>query len=231
MPEEADGFLSIADTGAAAARESLLAGGYALLALCGHELVIAVAGLGKVNAAMTAASLIERHNCSALVSAGTAGGLSDGAKSKVIIGSEIIQHDYGRSRGHGELELYRPGVPPLPSFPNDDIAFRLAAEQVRDLQQQLREREDVIFGCFASGDVFVNDAASRQRLIDLGAVAVDMECAAVAQVAERYGLPWLVAKGISDEASDESHDDFLAGLVAASNHSAEIVAALLPVLG
>jgi adenosylhomocysteine nucleosidase len=88
----------------------------------------------------------------------------------------------------------------------------------------------VRFGTYASGDCFVNDAGTRDRLIGLGAQAVDMESAAVVQVAESFGLPWLVAKGISDDASALSHEAFLDGLAAAARRSAQVVAALLPAM-
>jgi nucleoside phosphorylase len=55
-----------------------------------------------------------------------------------------------------------------------------------------------------------------------------MESAAVAQVAEFCGIPWLVAKGISDDASAMSHEDFLEGLTEAARRSASVVRALLP---
>lgn len=224
MPEETAGFLHIAGD------KVTPAGDVSQLRIFGHKLVVATSGLGKVNAAMTAATILERFDCKSLVSAGTAGALQDFPGPRVIVGTELIQHDYGRSRGHGLMELYRPGIPPLPQFADVDFAFRQPASRIKAWEPLLRQRDDIQLGCYASGDTFVNDAATRKRLTDLGAIAVDMECAAVAQVAEHHGIPWLVAKGISDGAGDESHNDFLEGLVAASRHSAEVVAALLPEL-
>ncbi len=196
----------------------------------GFDVVIASAGLGKVRAAVSASLLLERWNCRALVSAGTAGGLSGTQPMQVVVATEPVQHDYGRSRGLGELELFRPGIPPLPEYSHIDHVLAPSAGRVNQLKAVTRELDFVVYGRYASGDTFVNDTATRTRLESLGAIAVDMECCAIAQVAEDRGVPWLVAKGISDDASTTSHDDFLAGIAEASRRSGQVVEALLPIL-
>jgi adenosylhomocysteine nucleosidase len=224
MPEEVEGFLQGATSRTAHGKD------FTLVRLGPFEAVVAGCGLGKVNAAMTASILIERWQCRGLVSAGTAGGLTGIEPMQVIIGHELVQHDYGRSRGPGELELYRPGDPPLPEYRRESVALRLPEVQLSQYRAITSALEHVRYGRYASGDTFVNDPSTRQRLIALGAVACDMESAAVAQVAEYHDVPWLVAKGISDEASAQSHEDFLEGLAEASRLSAEVVAALLPAM-
>jgi len=224
LPEEAASFLD--DPGGAAIPTS----DFVATRIGDCDAVIASCGLGKVRAAMTATVLIERWQCRALVSAGTAGGLGDIAPMQVVVASGIVQHDYGRSRGTGDLELYRPGIPPLPEYRGIDFRMTAPADRLR----RYREITDAIgfveYGTYASGDTFVNDHETRARLEALGATAVDMESAAVAQVAEYHELPWLVAKGISDAASTMSHEDFLIGLAEASGRSAAVVTALLPAL-
>jgi adenosylhomocysteine nucleosidase len=49
-------------------------------------------------------------------------------------------------------------------------------------------------------------------------------------VAERFGLPWLVVRAISDRAGDESVIDFRTFLATAAGSSARLVRSLLPVL-
>jgi adenosylhomocysteine nucleosidase len=222
MPEEVAGFLQQpqepADDGSH----------FVSTTIAGRETVVASCGLGKVRAAMTASVLIERFGCDGLVSAGTAGGLARTQPMQVVIGSELIQHDYGRSLGLRELELYRPGLPPLPENRAIEQVLSASDEQVRRFRDATGGLDFVVFGRYASGDTFVNDGATRKRLESLEAVAVDMECGAVAQVAEFYGVPWLVAKGISDHASGMSHEDFLVGVAEASRRSGEVVERLIP---
>ena len=196
----------------------------------GLDVVVASAGLGKVRAAVSACVLLERWNCRALVSAGTAGGLAGTQPMQVVVATELVQHDYGRSRGLGELELFRPGVPPLPEYRHIDHVLTPTPGRISRFETVTRGLGFVTYGRYASGDTFVNDTETRTRLESLGAIAVDMECAAIAQVAEDRGVPWLVAKGISDDASTTSHDDFLAGIAEASRRSGQVVEALLPML-
>ena len=54
----------------------------------------------------------------------------------------------------------------------------------------------------------------------LDAALVDMETAAVAQVAERFGLPWAAIKATTDEANGESAGDFSANLARAARRAA-----------
>lgn len=224
MPEEASAFL------VAAVGHSAEVDGFTRGRLGQTDIIVANSGLGKVRAAMCASALIERWRCRALVSAGTAGGLGAIAPMRVVVGAELVQHDYGRSLGARELELYRPGVPPLPDYRHIDPALTVPGTLLRRFEELVAEIDYVEFGKYASGDTFVNDLETKERLKALGAIAVDMECSAVAQVAESYEVPWLVAKGISDDASTMSHEDFLEGLAEASRRSVSVVTALLGAL-
>lgn len=224
LPEEVAAFVKDAADNPAAIPD------FAAVRIDGHDIVVASCGLGKVRAAMTATALIERWHCRGLVSAGTAGGLGSTSPMRVVVASALVQHDYGRSRSVGDIELYRPGVPPLPEYQSIDYEISLPAERLRRFRAITAGLDFVAYGMYASGDIFVNDQRTRAKLESLGALAVDMESAAVAQVADYYELPWLVAKGISDSASTMSHEDFLTGLAAASKLSSQVVTALLPAL-
>ena len=224
MPEEFEALAALA-SGVSTDADDRFAG-----TIGASDVIVARCGLGKVSAAMTATMLIEGRECRALVSAGTAGSLNDIEPLSVVIASSLVQHDYGRSRDSGEPELYRPGLPPLPAYREIDHVLRVPEERLQRQRTLTHSLGFVKFGPYASGDLFINDDATRMRLVRLGAIAVDMESGAIAQVAEHFGIPWLVAKGISDSASGMSHEDFLAGLAAASRRAAEVVAALLPSL-
>ena len=85
-------------------------------------------------------------------------------------------------------------------------------------------------GLIISGDQFIHAAttcaALRQALP--GALAVEMEGAAVAQVCHDFGVPFAVIRTISDRADDTAHVDFPRFVSAvASHYSLAIVQALL----
>ena len=55
-----------------------------------------------------------------------------------------------------------------------------------------------------------------------------MEGAAVCGVAERYGVPWLIVRALSDRAGEQSSIDFTAFVNSAAASAAGLVRTLLP---
>lgn len=196
-------------------------------------------GIGKVNAATTATLLAERFKCRALLFCGVAGGLDPAlGVGDVVVGTRLLQHDYG-ALANGRLTVYQPGVPPLPMF---DPAH--GYDMPAPLREKLRaalggialpavdaavtggaaRQAALHFGTIVTGDTFLNDDNERRRLHEsFGAMAVEMEGAAVAQVAERFGLPWLVVRCLSDLAGADSHLNFPAFLPLAARAAALVL--------
>ena len=82
-----------------------------------------------------------------------------------------------------------------------------------------------------TGDQYLHCEVTRDRLHgDLGGHAVEMEGAAVSQVCESFGIPWLVIRALSDLAGAQSRVDFTAFVEEVSAQSASILRHLLPVL-
>ncbi len=64
-------------------------------------------------------------------------------------------------------------------------------------------------GKFVSVDrVLINSGEKRQLHIETGAVGVDMESAAIGEVAQEHGVPFLIVRAISDGAHDDLPVDF-----------------------
>lgn len=209
----------------------------------GTPVVIVETGIGKVNAALTATLLCERFGCRALLFGGVAGGLDPAHHvGDVVIGTTVVQHDYG-ALVDGGLVTYQPGTIP---FPGEDrthgyhvppAAAAALADVVRDLRLpplpaavagNVPRRPSLSLGRILTGDTFVNDEAARRRLHDtFAAQAVEMEGGAVAQVAERFGVPWVVVRCLSDLAGSSSHVDFRAFLPVAAANAAAVVRAIV----
>ena len=63
--------------------------------LCGQDAVIAVCGIGKVNAAITAQMMIDRFEVEAIINTGIAGAVHPDLKVlDVVISRELCYHDY-----------------------------------------------------------------------------------------------------------------------------------------
>lgn len=186
--------------------------------LRGVETVLLRSGIGKVNAAMTTAVLIHEFKPDVLINTGSAGGLSPELQvGDVVVSTEVRHHDvdvtaFGYEYGQ---------VPQLPAaFAADeklvDIAFQ-ASEGDTELK--------TVKGLIATGDSFMNDPARVQAIADIfpGLQAVEMEAAAVAQVAHQFSVPFVVIRALSDIAGKESNISFEQFLPKAGLHSANLV--------
>jgi adenosylhomocysteine nucleosidase len=199
--------------------------------LDGQAAVVATCGVGKVNAAITATLLVERLGCRALVLSGVAGGLSaDLHVGDLVIAERVIDVDYGRITDGGRT-VYQPGTLPLPGT-DPDPGYRLPVRLARTVHGHAAACGfDVTLGTVLSGDAFLASARVRDELAARwSAVAIEMEGSAVCGVAERFGIPWLVVRALSDRAGEESAIDFAAFLGQAAEASAMLVRTLLPAL-
>jgi adenosylhomocysteine nucleosidase len=213
--------------------------------LDGRPVVLAQAGIGKVNTAAVATLLAARFDARILVFSGVAGGLDPALHiGDVVIATRAIQHDCGVIEDE-RLQPYQAGHVPFFN-PTDELGYAIEPALLERVQARLEglslpplsalaggagRRPQLIYGTILTGDQYIHCEATRQRLQqDFAAQAVAMEGAALAQVAGRLGLPWLEIRALSDLAGKDSRFDFaaFAGEVAAS--SAKILRRLLPVL-
>jgi adenosylhomocysteine nucleosidase len=214
--------------------------------LAGKAIVVADGGIGKVNAALVATLLLDHFGCRAVIFTGVAGGLDPAlAIGDVVIADRMIQHDYGAIVG-GALRRFRPGEPPIGEA-RHQLAFHLAPELRAVLNRAARDfapmaRSDaangrggraptIRLGTILTGDQFINCAATRETLFaTFGAQAVEMEGAAIAQVAERFDAPCINVRCLSDLAGVDSDMDFKSFLSVAADTAAQVVRRLVPVL-
>ena len=205
----------------------------------GRQAVFVETGIGKVNAALTATILAQHFGCRALIFGGVAGGIDARLGiGDVVVATRLVQHDYGALKD-GRIEAYQPGIPPLPGMdrtPGYDMAealeqklrARLAGTELPAVNSgvtgEAPRQAGLHFGTIVSGDTFVNCGMTRLRLEqEFGALAVEMEGAAVAQVCERFGLPWVVVRCLSDLAGVDSHLNFPTFLPLAARAAALVV--------
>jgi adenosylhomocysteine nucleosidase len=183
----------------------------------GHAITIAVTGIGKVNAASTAAHLMGRNPADLIAITGTAGKIGTLAGDCFYL-ARAIQHDYGAERP-GQFVHYDAGTVPL--GPASVTPMSSLADPGTGLPQAL----------IASGDAFV-ECPDHARFLSEGLKAdiVDMETAALAQFAARIGRPWAGIKATTDDANHDSAGDFQTNLRRASKRAAEAMERLIQLL-
>lgn len=184
----------------------------------GTDVVLVKSGIGKVNAAMTTTVLLERYQPDIIINTGSAGGFEASLNvGDVVISTEVRHHDvdvtaFGYEYGQ---------VPQLPAAFTAHPLLREIAEQ----QAASIEGIQVVSGLIATGDSFMNDPERVAALTDkfTNLQALEMEAAAIAQVAHQYGKPFVIIRSLSDIAGKESNISFDQYLEKAAVNSANLV--------
>ncbi len=185
----------------------------------GKSVVLLQCGVGKVNAAIGAALLLELFHPTAVINTGSAGGLlATQTFGDTLISTEVLHHDVDVT-AFG----YAPGqVPGLPAaFPSDAALVALADRCLSGVSHTK--------GPIGSGDVFVHDpeVIARIRTTFPALCAVEMEAAAIAQACHLAGTPFVVVRALSDIAGKESPMKFEEFLPLASKNSSRLVLEML----
>ncbi len=178
----------------------------------GHDVVLALSGIGKVAAALSTTLALAHFDARALVFTGVAGGLGDGvAIGDLVLARELLQHDIDASPLFPRFEVPLTGRSRFAADASLSDALHGAAQ--RCIQRGAFPGSASLHeGLVISGDQFIATAAQGWSLrADLpDALAVEMEGAAVAQVCAAFGTPFAVLRTISDRADDSAHVDFAA---------------------
>ena len=166
----------------------------------GDGLVVMVAGVGKVAAAMATQYACDVFKPRSAIAMGLAGSLEEGVRpGQVIVATGAVQHDMdGRP--------LTPAKGMIPGLDLSTLAADPAASEKLLIAARLESR-DAQAGVVLTGDQIVTSRATRDALMREfpDGVCIDMETAALAQVAQQNGVPWTALRVISDSA-DESFD-------------------------
>lgn len=191
--------------------------------LSGKDAVIVQCGIGKVNAGMCVQILADLFNVDAVINTGVAGSL----RAEVNIGDIIISTDACEHDMDVSALGYEPGIIPQmeTSFFKADSTL---ASKAKAVCERVNPEISVYDGRIVSGDQFISDGATKNRLIKLfdGSCA-EMEGAAIAHAAFLNKLPYVVLRAISDKADDSAHMDYPEFERAAAAHCARLVDNLL----
>lgn len=189
--------------------------------LRGQAVVIAMAGVGKVNAAMCTEAMILKYKPSLIINSGVAGSLSPKLGiGDIAVGTGVVQHDFDTT-AMGDAPAYFNELGG-DTFPCDGDVARAILDAAQ------AEHIHAIPAKIASGDQFISDGETKQRLVRLyGADACEMESGAIAHVCFNNGVKCAIIRAISDSTDGEHQVEFYKFLPIAADHSARIVMRLL----
>jgi adenosylhomocysteine nucleosidase len=171
-----------------------------------RTVTVARCGVGLVNAGVILTMIVEHQVVDAVLLLGVGGALDEALEvGDVVISRQILQHDSISSLKGGALFI-APGELTLSAAPDQQIdpAMRCDPILVDWLARLFGER--TYTGAILSGSEFVANAKRKAELRKLAedALLVDMEAAALAQVARRLQIPFVAAKTVSDRANPET---------------------------
>lgn len=158
----------------------------------GDGMVVAVGGVGKVSAAMATQFVHDAFKPRCIVAVGLAGALkADASRGHVIVASAAVQHDV-------EARFRESAI-------NADAAV---AEKLTVAAKRAVENPRIVRpGLVLTGDQIVTSKAARDAIAKdfPDGACIDMETAAIAQVAQQNGLPWGAVR-ITSDSTQESFD-------------------------
>ena len=196
---------------------------YCLGQLWEIDAVCVLSRIGKVAAAMTATTLVEKFGVTHILFTGVAGaGDSTVRVGDIVVAEALVQHDMDASPLFPRFEVPLTGISHFQ--PDTQLSMRVSRAAHDFLEQDLLDavsagerrafglvQPRVHRGLVASGDRFMTDRAHLAGLNAAlpGLVAVEMEGAAVAQVCYELGVPCAVIRTISDNANEDAAVDFM----------------------
>lgn len=186
----------------------------------GHELFIVYSKIGKVNATLTATTLIEKFGVRKVIFSGVAGAVNESLKvGDLVLATKLVQHDvditaFGHPFGF---------IPESGDYVEADAALNGIAQKVAE-EMNL----SLLQGIIATGDQFIADEKKKNWIRETyNADALEMEGASVAYVCATFGVPFCILRAISDAADMDAGFSFDEFLVSSAKESAQFVFKML----
>ena len=181
MPDEVDQLCAqLADV----TKENYAGVEYHCGTLQGKQVVVCCAGMGKANAASTVQVLCTKYNIDKLIFSGIAGNMTSKIGiGDVCVGETVVYHD-------AELSMIAQSAPFQTEYHGAPALVQAALDACEACGVK------AIAGKIATGDTFVGDAATKKTIEEkCHPDCVEMEGAAVSQIAGRNGVPCVILRG------------------------------------
>jgi len=187
-----------------------------------QEFVLLQSGIGKVNATIGAQIMIDRFAVDKIIFTGLAGAVVPNlTRGDIVISNYVVQYDFDLTtfgRRHGEL----PDIGRM--IEADPLLVKLACYAFDDIFKSEKDTPKLLVGTIVSGDKFVSDQRQIEWLQrEFGAVAIEMEGAAVGYTCHVNNIPFVIIRTISDSGGADAKDEFESYLNKASVNSFKLI--------
>ena len=173
--------------------------------LAGKKVLLALCGVGKVNAAHAASMMVTHFKTKCVINVGIAGGIAPQVGiGDVVIASSLVQHDveataFGYALGQvaGTAEAFW------------QACEELVKKAESAAKEHMQESKKLHTGTIATGDQFIHAPEAKESIWNnFSTLCVEMEGAAMAQVCTIAKVPFVAIRAISDKADGTAHEDF-----------------------
>ncbi len=161
------------------------------------DVILALCGIGKSNAAACTQLLITALGVDAVMNIGLAGSACHIPIGGAVLITEATYHDLIPE------DFVAEDYPGITRFPADPLLTNVAEQVLQEMGVEYAK------GVLATGDQFISDSVVKKDIIErTGCSAVEMEGCAIAHIAAKNDTPFCLVKIISDNAEEEGHDQF-----------------------
>ena len=164
--------------------------------LHGKKVALCQSGMGKVAAGAAAQVLCSVFRIDAIINSGIAGNMT--AKvgiGDVVLSEEVTYHD-------AQIDMINQAYPNMDSYMGNENMLFAAEKACKEVGTYC------IRGKIATGDLFIGDKETKAKIAAFCSPdCVEMEGAAIAHIACKNDIPFLVIRAMSDNA-EASADEF-----------------------
>ena len=166
--------------------------------LHGKKVYICQSGMGKAAAAATTQLLVTKYGIEAIIFSGIAGNMTSKiGVGDVVLSKEVTYHD-------AEISMIAQHYPNMDSYFGD-------ADLIAAAEKACRETEtNYIVGKIATGDKFIGETEQKNAIAAFcDPDCVEMEGAAIAQIACKNDIPFLIIRAMSDNADEKAREELV----------------------
>ena len=166
--------------------------------LHGKTVVVCQSGMGKVAAGAATQLLVTKYSIDAIINSGIAGNLSPKiGVGDVVVSKEVTYHD-------AELSMVSQHYPHMNSYFADEKLIAAAEKACEETNTKH------IVGKVATGDKFVGDSEVKNAIKAFCAPdCVEMEGAAIAHIACKNDIPFVIIRAMSDNADEKAMEELV----------------------